>query len=84
MAVYEVLTVALDVVLAAATTAALYYGLLGMIGQFFVVRCASCGHLTSSSADQQASSCLHCRHPVLLHPMQVLRPRRHPSERPAA
>ncbi len=33
MTVYEDLTIALDVVLAAATTVALYYGLFGMVRQ---------------------------------------------------
>ena len=33
MTVYEGLTIALDVVLAAATTVALYYGLFGMVRQ---------------------------------------------------
>ena len=80
MEIYEFLTVALVVVLAAATTAAIYYGLLGMIGQFFIVRCASCGHLTTSAADAPASSCLRCRHPALLHPAHLLHPHRHLSE----
>jgi hypothetical protein len=73
VAVYEVLTIGLDAALAAATTAALYYGLLGMIGMFFIVRCASCGHLTSSSADRPEPSCAFCRHPILLHPLRALR-----------
>ena len=80
MEIYEFLTVALVVVLAAATTAAIYYGLLGMIGQFFIVRCASCGHLTTSAADSP------CVVVPSLSPSgapasgAVLHPRRHLSE----
>jgi hypothetical protein len=79
--VYEVLTVALVVVLAAATTAAIYYGLLGMIGQFFIVRCESCGHATSSSSNRPLRSCARCRHPVLLHPLRALPHRQHRAAR---
>lgn len=80
MAMYEVLTLVVVVALAVAATAAIYYGLLGMTGQFFVVRCAACGHLTSSPADQPQASCPHCRHPVLLHPWHSLHPRQRSSE----
>jgi DNA-directed RNA polymerase subunit RPC12/RpoP len=69
MTVYEVLTVALIVVLGMAATAAIYLGLLNWVGGVFVVRCAACHHLTVSSAHQPAHSCPHCRHPVLLHPL---------------
>ena len=55
MAVYEVLTIALIVVLALATTAAIYLGLLNWIGAFYVVRCAACHHLTSSSVNSPGS-----------------------------
>lgn len=73
MAIYEVLTVALVVVLATAATAAIYYGLLGMIGLFFIVPCDSCGHLASSSVDHPQPSCWRCRHTALLHPMHTVR-----------
>ncbi len=73
MAVYEDLTLTLVVVLAAATTAALYYGLLGMVGQFYIVRCASCGHMATSASNRPEPSCLRCRHPVVLHPWHALR-----------
>ena len=48
MTVYEVLTIALIVVLATATTAAIYLGLLSWIGALYVVRCEACRHLTFS------------------------------------
>lgn len=77
MAVYEVLTVALIVVLATATITAIYLGLLAWVGGVFVVRCAACHHLTFSSDKRPQPSCPHCRHPVLLHPVYaVLHPRR--------
>ena len=72
MSVYEVLTIALIAVLAVATTAAIYLGLLNWIGAFFVVRCAACHHLTFSSAKMAQKSCPHCRHPVLTHPLYSL------------
>ncbi|KAA0081754.1 hypothetical protein CIW52_18665 [Mycolicibacterium sp. P9-64] len=76
MEIYEMLTLAVIVVLAAATTAAIYYGLLGMVGSFYVVRCASCGHLASSAVDQPQPSCWRCRHPALRHPMHAINQRR--------
>ncbi|MHA3019947.1 hypothetical protein ACXPWS_06700 [Mycobacterium sp. BMJ-28] len=69
MTVYEALTVALIVVLALATTGAIYLGLLNWIGGAFVVRCAACHHLTFSSANAPQGSCTHCRHQALLHPI---------------
>ncbi len=72
MSVYEVLTVVLIGVLAIATTAAIYLGLLNWIGAFFVVRCEACHHLTFSSAKTAQKSCPHCRHPVLTHPLYAL------------
>jgi ribosomal protein S27E len=82
MSVYEVLTVALIMVLAVATTAAIYIGLLNWIGAFFVVRCAECHHLTFSSAKTAQKSCPHCRHPVLTHPLYAIHhPRTHAQVR---
>jgi hypothetical protein len=72
MSVYEVLTFALIAVLAVATTAAIYLGLLNWMGALFVVRCASCHHLTFSSAKTAQKSCPHCRHPVLTHPLYAI------------
>lgn len=69
MTVYEALTVALIVVLALATTAAIYLGLINWIGGAFVVRCAACHHLTFSSANAPQASCTHCRHQALMHPI---------------
>jgi hypothetical protein len=71
MTVYEALTVALIFILAAATTAAIYLGLLGWARQVFVVRCAACHHMTFAGANQPQHSCAHCRHPVLLHPLHA-------------
>jgi DNA-directed RNA polymerase subunit RPC12/RpoP len=69
MTVYEVLTLAVVLVLAMAATAAIYLGLLNWVGAIFIVRCAACHHLTLSSANQSQQSCPHCRHPVLTHPL---------------
>jgi DNA-directed RNA polymerase subunit RPC12/RpoP len=69
MTVYEVLTVALIVVLAMATVVAIYLGLMNWIGAAHVVHCASCHHLTVSQANHPQGSCPHCRHPVLMHPL---------------
>jgi len=77
--VYESLTIALIAVLAAASTVAIFVGLLGLAGQFFVVRCASCHHLTVSSAKQPRRSCPRCRHRVLLHPRRAAHHLRHPA-----
>jgi hypothetical protein len=73
MTVEEVFTIVVIAVLATAATAAIYLGLLNWIGAFYVVRCAACHHLTFSSANRPPESCLHCRHPVLMHPVYSLR-----------
>ncbi len=80
MTVYEGLTIALIVVLASATTVAIYLGLLNWIGAVFVVRCAACHHLTVASANRTAQSCPHCRHPVLMHPLYTANHRDSRSE----
>ncbi|MCW2687994.1 MAG: hypothetical protein JWR37_2884 [Mycobacterium sp.] len=77
MTVYEVLTVFLIVALATAATAAVYLGLLGWMGGFYGVRCASCHHVTFSSANRPQDSCPHCRHPVLMHPLHAVH---HPGQ----
>jgi DNA-directed RNA polymerase subunit RPC12/RpoP len=69
MSVYEVLTVTLIIVLAAATMVAIYLGLITWFRAAYVVRCAACHHLTLASANQPQPSCPHCRHPVLTHPL---------------
>jgi DNA-directed RNA polymerase subunit RPC12/RpoP len=74
--VYESLTIALIAVLAAASTVAIFVGLLGMAGHFFILRCAACHHPTVSSANRPRQSCPRCRHPVLLHPLRAVH---HPS-----
>jgi DNA-directed RNA polymerase subunit RPC12/RpoP len=80
MTFYEVVTIALVVVLASAATAAIYLGLLNWLGAFYVVRCAACHHLTTSSANAPRESCPHCRHPVLLHPLYAARHPRNLAE----
>lgn len=69
MTVYEALTVALIMVLAAGATLAIYVGMANWIGACYVVRCSECHHLTFASANQPQASCPHCRHPMLLHPL---------------
>jgi len=69
MTIYEELTIALIIVLALATTAAIYVGLLNWIGGAHVVRCGACHHMTFSSVNEVQQSCPHCRHPVLTHPI---------------
>ena len=72
MTVEEVFTIGVIAVLAAAATAAIYVGLLNWMGAFYVVRCATCHHLTFSSVNRSQESCAHCRHPVLMHPIYAL------------
>lgn len=69
MAIYEVATIAVIALLAAAATGAIYLGLLNWVGVFHVVRCTHCHHLTFSSTDRSRESCVHCRHPALMHPI---------------
>ncbi len=76
MTVYEALTVILIVMLALATTVAIYLGLLNWIGGAFVVRCAACHHLTFSAANTPQGSCTHCRHQAIMHPIYT---RQHPE-----
>ncbi len=72
MAVYEVLTVALIAILAAAATAAIFVGLMNWVGGFYVVRCEKCHHLTTSSVNHSRESCAHCKHPALMHPIYAM------------
>ena len=80
MTVFEGLTIALIVVLASATTVAIYVGLLNWMGAMYVVRCAACHHLTLASANHAAQSCPHCRHPALMHPLYTAHHRSSRSE----
>jgi DNA-directed RNA polymerase subunit RPC12/RpoP len=80
MTFYEVVTIALVMVLASAATAAIYLGLLNWMGAFYVVRCAACHHLTTSSSNAPRESCPHCRHPVVLHPIYAARHPRNLTE----
>ena len=72
MSLYEVLTVVLIAVLALAASAAIYIGVIGLMGGFYFVRCAACGHLTFSATKRPRASCVHCRHPVLTHPLHAV------------
>jgi hypothetical protein len=54
------------------TTAMLYAGLAGLLGGLRMVRCRSCDHWTTCVTDSPGSSCPHCRHPVLLHPVHAI------------
>jgi hypothetical protein len=78
MTVYEALTVAVILVLALATTVAIYVGLLNWFGAVYVVRCAACHHLTLSSAKTPQGSCPQCRHQSLLHPIYTAQHPDHP------
>lgn len=77
MTLDEGVTVVLMVGVGVLATAALYVGLVGMLGGFYIVRCASCGHWTFSPADRPRHSCPRCRHPALLHPLRAIR---HPGQ----
>ena len=68
----EVITALLIVAVGVLTTAALYVGLMGMLGGLYVVRCPSCAHWTFSLNDTPERDCRHCRHPMLLHPLRTV------------
>ncbi len=69
MTVFEVLAVVAIVMVGSAATLALYLGLLNWVGGFHVVHCQACHHLTGSATNAPQASCLHCRHPALMHPL---------------
>lgn len=73
MVLEEIFTIGLIAVLATAATAAIYLGLLNWMGAFYIVRCATCHHLTISSSNRSQESCPHCRHPALMHPIYSMR-----------
>ena len=64
----EGVTVVLMVGVGVLTTAALYVGLVGMLGGFYIVRCASCSHWTFPPTGRGIPvraaairrSCIHC------------------------
>lgn len=72
MTVYEILTVGLIIVLAAATTVAIYVGMANWIGACYLVRCSECHHLTFASVNSPQTSCAHCEHPTLMHPLYAV------------
>jgi hypothetical protein len=69
MSVYEILTIAVIVVVGSAAIVAIYLGLLNWAGGFHVVHCRVCRHLTGSADNEPQVSCPHCRHPALFHPL---------------
>jgi hypothetical protein len=72
MTVYEDLTIAVIVVVAAVTIGAIYVGVLGLLGGYYIVRCPSCQHWTLTVTDRPRGSCTRCRHPVLMHQLRVI------------
>ena len=68
MTVYVVLGIVAIALVGTAATIAIYLGLLNWLGGFHVVHCSTCHHLTGAATAQPATSCPHCRHPLLLHP----------------
>lgn len=77
MVLDEFVTAVLGFAVGCATTAALYIGLLGMMGAAHVVRCSACSHWMLSWADS-VPICTRCDRPQLRHPMMALRRRRGP------
>lgn len=71
MAVYVIVD-ALVGILAAASSAALAFGVLGTVGLMHLVRCRRCDHLTAAGGDTRPRSCPYCRHEHLAHPMATL------------
>ena len=72
MVVLEIFGAVLIFALGLSMTVALYVGLLGVLGAVRLVRCDRCGHLGPTSAREPLRSCPHCRHGLLLHPLQAL------------
>ncbi|MDZ4268903.1 MAG: hypothetical protein U1D00_25000 [Mycobacterium sp.] len=78
MTVYEILAVVSIVLVGTFAVVAIYLGMLNWVGALYVVRCTECHHLAFNSANQPRTSCPHCRHPMLTHPIHALR---HPDNR---
>ncbi|EHI11796.1 hypothetical protein [Mycolicibacterium thermoresistibile] len=79
MTVFEWFTAALAAALVLATFLGFFIGLLGWLGGVYIVRCSGCHHLTLSSERDPRPSCVHCRHPMLTHPLYSVR---HPHQKP--
>ncbi|SLF47660.1 Uncharacterised protein [Mycobacteroides abscessus subsp. abscessus] len=75
MVMDEFVTVVLGFLVGCATTAALYIGLLGMVGAAHVVRCTACNHWMISQTGP-VGICTRCSHPLLRHPVRALRRQR--------
>jgi hypothetical protein len=78
MTVYTVIALAVIAFVGFAATLAIYLGLINWMGGFYVVHCTNCHHLTGSSRNAPPQSCVHCRHPMLLHPVYATRHRGRP------
>jgi hypothetical protein len=59
------------------TTVTLYFGLTGLLGGSYFVRCRACDHWTFSFSDTPSPSCSHCRHSALMHPLRAMHYRHH-------
>lgn len=78
MAIYVILSIATIAVVGTAATIAIYLGLLNWFGEFHMVHCKRCHHLTGSLRNEPKESCLHCRHPMLMHPLYAMQHRAAP------
>jgi hypothetical protein len=67
-------------VVGALAVGALFLGLANWVGAFYMVHCRRCHHLTGSNRDQPVDTCVHCRHPVLTHPLYALAHRTAPIQ----
>ena len=72
MVIIEVVGGVLFAMLVLATASMGVFGGLGMLGVVRLVRCPTCGHLTTASGTAPPDHCAHCRHAALYHPLQAL------------
>lgn len=72
MTVLEMFNFVLIVAVGLIAIGGIYLGLANWFGGFHMVHCRRCHHLTGSRRNEPASSCLHCRHPMVLHPFYAL------------
>jgi len=79
MVLADVVIAVLVVALAILTTAALWIGLLAVLGEVGMRRCGRCGHLTVVSTNRP-EACVYCRHAKLFHPAHAWHAGRHRLE----
>ncbi|BBZ00374.1 hypothetical protein [Mycolicibacterium fallax] len=72
MTVYEMFNIAVMVVVGLVAVAGIYLGLLNWFGGFHMVHCTRCHHLTGSTHEEPPAECVHCRHPMALHPFYAM------------